>query len=194
MTSDSCSRGKCEPKEPGEFSWHEALHECGPVMLRIAYSILGDEDEAKDCVQIAFIRLFKTIERYDPTKDPRPYLIAITRNVAFDEYKKKGRNALPIDLIEETFSSGAVVEDTILQDLVLENAVRKIIEQTGLNPYQATVFVYSTVYGMKPKEIACFVGKTSREVSKTLSRARAKIREKLDRNALFELLNGDDEA
>ena len=53
-------------------------------MYAVAYRIVGSPEAAEDAVQDALIRAWRSIRRFDPTKDIEPWLFTITRRAALD--------------------------------------------------------------------------------------------------------------
>jgi RNA polymerase sigma-70 factor (ECF subfamily) len=59
--------------------------------FRLAYLILGDAGQAQDITQEAFLRAYRAIDRYDPARPFRPWLLAITANLARNQRRSLGR-------------------------------------------------------------------------------------------------------
>ncbi|MGD9365339.1 MAG: sigma-70 family RNA polymerase sigma factor [Desulfobacteraceae bacterium] len=52
------------------------------------YSLAPDPSIADDLTQDVFVKLFDSIERIDPDRGIKPYLMRITRNMAIDNWRK----------------------------------------------------------------------------------------------------------
>jgi RNA polymerase sigma-70 factor (ECF subfamily) len=50
-----------------------------------------DSHDAEDLCQEAFLRAFAALERYDPSRDVRPWLLGISRNVLREHIRRVGR-------------------------------------------------------------------------------------------------------
>lgn len=48
-----------------------------------------NHDLTKDIIQDAFVRFWKKIEYLDSSKDLKSYLYSITKNLVFEEFRKK---------------------------------------------------------------------------------------------------------
>ena len=59
--------------------------------FRLAYLLLGDPDDAEDIAQETFLRAWKYLKRFDPTRPLRPWLLSITTNLARNRHRSVGR-------------------------------------------------------------------------------------------------------
>jgi RNA polymerase sigma-70 factor (ECF subfamily) len=75
--------------DPG--AWEELVRQHESSLFRLAYLLLGDADEAGDAAQEAFIRAFRSLHRFDTGRPLRPWLLAITANLARNRRRAIGR-------------------------------------------------------------------------------------------------------
>ena len=62
----------------------------GPELYRFARRALGDDGQAEDAVQEAFVRAWRASDRYDPSRASlRTWLFAILRNVVIDQVRAR---------------------------------------------------------------------------------------------------------
>ncbi|HEX2369634.1 MAG TPA: sigma-70 family RNA polymerase sigma factor [Acidimicrobiia bacterium] len=66
----------------------------GRAVFVIALRALGDRVLAEDAVQQTFLQAWRAAERFDPSRDPGPWLYAIARRVAVDVYRRERRHRL----------------------------------------------------------------------------------------------------
>jgi RNA polymerase sigma-70 factor (ECF subfamily) len=59
--------------------------------FRLAYLILGDPEEAKDVVQVSFLRAFRALHRFDLSRPWRPWFLRITANQARNQRRAAAR-------------------------------------------------------------------------------------------------------
>jgi len=61
------------------------------AVFRLAYLLLGDADDAEDIAQETFIRAWKALRRFDPTRPLRPWLLSIAANLSRNRLRSVGR-------------------------------------------------------------------------------------------------------
>src|SRR5262252_7154827 len=80
----------------------------------LAYWILQSRDDAEDAVQDAYIRAFRAFHAF-AGNDPRPWLLAIVRNVAYSAFSARKQRNL-IKLIEDSKEKNRVELASATQD------------------------------------------------------------------------------
>ncbi len=63
----------------------------GGAMFAIAMSMLSNRELAADCVQEAFVKVWRASRSFDPGRELRPWIATITRRVAVDIYRREAR-------------------------------------------------------------------------------------------------------
>ncbi|MBZ0303741.1 MAG: RNA polymerase sigma factor [Anaerolineae bacterium] len=61
------------------------------VVFRLAYLLMGDAHDAEDIAQETFIRALRYLDRYDPERPLRPWLLRIATNLARNRRRSLGR-------------------------------------------------------------------------------------------------------
>ena len=64
----------------------------GGAVFTVAYAALGDRGLAEEAVQQTFLQAWRASSRFDPNRDPGPWLYAIARRVAVDLYRRERRH------------------------------------------------------------------------------------------------------
>jgi RNA polymerase sigma-70 factor (ECF subfamily) len=72
-------------------AWVMLVSQHQQAVFRLAYLLLGDPDEAQDVAQQVFIRAFRYLHRFDPARPLRPWLLRITRNLAYNRQRSLRR-------------------------------------------------------------------------------------------------------
>jgi len=69
----------------------------GRAVFTVAYRSLGDRGLAEEVVQQTFLQAWRAADRFDPEKDPGPWLYAIARRAAVDAYRRERRHRVDRD-------------------------------------------------------------------------------------------------
>ncbi len=150
-------------------------------VVRTAYQITGDLEDAKDVAQAVFLRLWRVLQRFDLERRFDTWLYRITVNAAIDHLRERGPKgflqALPDDAGERLADPAAGAEDVLgvktLQRAFLHLAAR-------LAPKQRAVFVLKDIEGVETGEIARMLGITESTVRNHLLQARRVLRAGLE--------------
>ena len=62
----------------------KSIRAFAPKVYAYLCGMLGDEQEAEDAMQEAFVRAARAIERYDVASDPEQWILGLARRVAAD--------------------------------------------------------------------------------------------------------------
>jgi len=145
--------------------------------------MLGDEMDAEDIAQQVFIRVWKSAGRYQPTAKFTTWLFKITRNLVFNELRRRKRHpATPLQTEEEEHffqpvDNGGMPPDESLLDLELNDAIQLAID--ALPETQRMAIVLRRYEEMPYEEIGHVLGLSVPAVKSVLFRARAELRERL---------------
>lgn len=149
-------------------------------VVRIAYQVTGDWDDAIDVSQGVFLRLWKGLRRYDPARRFDTWLYRITVNAAIDFVRARGRalEALP-DEPPAGFSGEATGERRV--DLARLRAAFVRLS-ARLAPKQRAAFVLREIEGLDTVEVARILEVTESTVRNHLLQARRALRAGLERD------------
>jgi RNA polymerase sigma-70 factor (ECF subfamily) len=93
----------------------------GGAAYSLAYRILGDRGSAEDCIQEAFISIWRSGGRFDSTRGSvRSWTLSIVRNRAIDALRSKAGKAPKL-----TFDDDAILESRPSGELTEEEAMRQ---------------------------------------------------------------------
>jgi RNA polymerase sigma-70 factor, ECF subfamily len=105
-------------KDPEAFEVFYDRH--GGVSYSLAYRILGDRTAAEDCIQEAFISIWRSGARFDPTRGSvRSWTLSIVRNRAIDALRSKAGKAPKL-----TFDDDAILESHEAEERTEDEALR----------------------------------------------------------------------
>lgn len=78
----------------GEVSAYEVLvRKYQGIAHRTAYLVTGQSAEAEDATQQAFVKAYRALDRFDPDRPFRPWLLRIVGNEARNARRSAGRRA-----------------------------------------------------------------------------------------------------
>lgn len=72
-------------------AWEALVRDHQQAVFRFAYLLLGDPDQAEDVAQEAFLRAFRALDRFDPERPFRPWVLSITANLARNQRRSASR-------------------------------------------------------------------------------------------------------
>ncbi len=115
----------------GKNEWLKEVFEThSQMLLRYAFKLTGDEDQAREAAQETFLRLLYANRRRVEDRVKR-WLFTVCRNIIFDKKKKEkrmyrlkedevagGKDTAPLEVLEKKQSRGVLLE---LMDSLSEN-------------------------------------------------------------------------
>lgn len=155
----------------------ETERQFGGYCYTVAYNILGNEQDAEECVNDTLVRLWESIPPARP-ENLYAYTAAITRNIAknrlkAEHAKRRGGTELPAVLDE---LRDCTAPDTVEQELdrrVLGEALNRFLGT--LKPDHRIIFVQRYWYLCSVEEITENLQLTKSKVTVTLMRTRKKL-------------------
>ncbi|WP_328869835.1 RNA polymerase sigma-70 factor [Streptomyces sp. NBC_00287] len=162
----------------------DVFEEHRPVLLEVAYRMLGRVADAEDVVQEAWLR-WTGGDRAE-VRDPRGFLVRVTTRLAIDRLRQvKARNEAYVGpWLPEPYVTdfGDTVPDTaeraVLADTV-SLAVLVVLE--SLSPLERAVFVLREAFGYPYADIATMLDRGEPAVRQLAGRARKHVDERKPR-------------
>ncbi len=75
-----------------EAAWEEMVRHYSRRIYNLAYRFTGNRAAAEDLTQEVFLRLYRTLEQYDPREgDLSSWLMRVARNLIIDDYRRRTR-------------------------------------------------------------------------------------------------------
>ncbi|MFF3491635.1 RNA polymerase sigma factor SigJ [Streptomyces sp. NPDC002795] len=155
-----------------------------PVLMGVAYRMLGRVADAEDVVQDAWLR-WSRADRAD-VREPRAYLVRVTTRLAIDRLRQvQSRREsyvgpwLPEPLVTDF---GPTVPDTAERAVLADSvslAVLVVLE--SLSPLERAVFVLREAFGLTYAEIAGTLERGEAAVRQLAARARKHVDERRPR-------------
>ncbi|QYX81599.1 RNA polymerase sigma-70 factor [Streptomyces akebiae] len=162
----------------------DVFEEHRPVLMGVAYRMLGRVADAEDVVQDAWLR-WSGADRSD-VREPRGFLVRVTTRLAIDRLRQvQSRNeAYPGPWLPEPYVTdyGATVPDTaeraVLADTV---SLAVLVVMESLSPLERAVFVLREAFGYPYAEIATMIDRAEPAVRQLAGRARRHVDERRPR-------------
>lgn len=145
--------------------------------------MLGSHSDAEDIAQQVFVRVWKNAKRYEPRAKFTTWLLKITRNLVFNELRRRSRHAaMPLqaetDEEERPIKDEQVVApDAALLQEELQRAVDAAIANLPEN--QRMALILRRYEQLSYEEIAETLDQSVSAVKSLLFRARTELRESL---------------
>ncbi|MCE9610807.1 MAG: sigma-70 family RNA polymerase sigma factor [Chthoniobacter sp.] len=150
--------------------------------------MLGDSGDAEDIAQQVFIRVWKSAARYEPTAKFTTWLFKITRNLVFNELRRRKRHPAqsldaaafhdddrPMQVADHTVKA----PDTSVLDEEMQAAIQRAIDE--LPETQRMAVILRRYDDIPYEEIGEILDLSVPAVKSVLFRARTELREKLKR-------------
>lgn len=146
---------------------------------RLAFRILGNEEEARDIVQDSFVKIWQKIGSYDPSRKFVTWMNGIVVHASVDRLRVLRRHVMvPVDQVVQTLEAlqqrdpGTAADN---RDLAL--LIRYLAD--GLPEKQKLVFILRDIEGLSSEEVETVTGFPEDSVKSNLCHARKSVREKL---------------
>ncbi len=156
--------------------------------FRVAFHIVGDEDDAKDIAQQAFVRLWYALAGFDESQRFDPWFCRIVVNLAIDHHRaerRRGAGTVPLTYETADPASGAGTGAAGgAEAAAARREMREVFRRAaaGLGAVQRAVFTLKEIEGVGTVEIASILGIRESTVRNHLMHARRHLREALRRD------------
>lgn len=160
-------------------------------VINISYGMLSNQEDAYDVSQEVFIKIYKSIDKFQGNSSLSTWIYRITMNMCKDFLRKRGRAVVYSlnDVIGDTDKERDIKDDSLTPEEVTEQnevqqAVRDAINALK-EEYKQVISLYD-LEGLSYEEVAYSLDCPIGTVKSRLNRARAALRKKLsDKRELF---------
>jgi RNA polymerase sigma-70 factor (ECF subfamily) len=172
--------------EGDERAYKELLHRYRRSVYSISFRMIGHREEARDLAQEVFIRAFRSLHRYDPSRPFSSWIFKITSNLCIDYYRRKRHSTISL---QESFEGEddrpriELVDPNPAPDEELFSKTRSAhldVLLRSLPPRYRVVVVLRHKEEMSYDEIAAELDIPVGTVKARLHRAHRILRQKLD--------------
>lgn len=173
--------------ERSEQGIRELHNKYGKVFHHLSYNIVGNQQDAEECVNDAYLGAWNAI----PPARPNPlltYLCKIVRNISLKLYhkseamKRSSQHTVAMEEIEACVAATNTVEAEIdAKELahIIENFLDTLTDENRV------IFMRRYWFSDSCKDIAELVGLTEKNISVRLTRIRQKMKEYLPEREVF---------
>ena len=147
------------------------VSEFQPLVFRLAFRLLCDEDEARDITQETFVKVWLSLKTYNQENRLSTWLYKITCNTCYDRLRSLRHS--PLD--NESAFSGSV---NIPSDDNIEISLLRYTSE--LPPQQKLVFMLRDVEELEVAEVQTITGLSPEKIKSSLYLARKNIRYKMN--------------
>jgi RNA polymerase sigma-70 factor (ECF subfamily) len=161
-----------------ELALDELVRRKTQALMAVVYRVLTDREEARDVVQLTFVRIWEHRARYSQEYSPNTWIYRIATNLAIDHLRSRRsreRAAEPLRLHMERRQDAAGGRHLARLG---DREVQGIFEElaAGLSEKQRAVFVLREIEGLSSREVAAIVGCRESTVRNHLFHARNQLR------------------
>jgi RNA polymerase sigma factor (sigma-70 family) len=161
-------------------AYEEIVRRYQQVAFRTAYVITGSAPEAEDAAQEGFVKAYRALDRFREGADPRPWLLRIVANEARNRVRSAGRRRNLELRLAEDFRPGDAAPSPEAAALAAEERSRLMHELNSLSDDDRIVISFRYLLGLDGDETAAALGIPEGTVKSRLSRALARLRERLE--------------
>ena len=142
-------------------------------MYALAYNLLRNRDEARDCVQDAYAELWNKRYTIEPDKPPLALVLTMVRNNCLDRLKSRSTKA-DDEILETLLDHNTENQIDAASDL---NTVIQLIDKLPHN--QQLVLRLRTIDGLEIEQIQELTHFSRENIYTLLSRARKSLKEQI---------------
>jgi RNA polymerase sigma factor (sigma-70 family) len=156
------------------------IRKYNPRLFRIGMSIVNDDMEVEELMQIAFIKAYENLPKFESRSSFSTWLTRIFMNECYQHLKRKDRKRLALTnsiKLSDFNSTDMKVPDRLLLNKELGKALEHALVQ--LPEKYRTVFVMREMEDMSIAETVASLGISESNVKVRLNRAKTMLKETL---------------
>ena len=145
--------------------------------------MLGDHEEARDVAQLAFLRVWENLPRYDPSFAFSTWLFRIAGNLAIDALRARGTRARTLAESFRLVRGGLLAAEPEAPLRLSREEIRRVFDACAvvLSEKQRLVFVLRELEEKESREVVEILGCRESTVRNHLFQARRLLRDELRR-------------
>ncbi|MDQ2086680.1 sigma-70 family RNA polymerase sigma factor [Herbivorax sp. ANBcel31] len=165
---------KCIDGDSHAFS--ELVTRYKKLIYNIIYNIIYNKDEVNDIAQEVFIKIYKSLNKYDSQYKFSTWSAKIATNYCYDVLKKKKINSVPIENAYGVYSQEDTPETSYIkreQRDIINNEIMKLPEK-----YRVLLMLYHK-NGLSYEEMSQILDEPMSIIKNRIYRARVMLKNKL---------------
>ncbi len=173
--------------ERSETAISETARKYGKYCRYIAFNILRNDEDSKECVNDTYLRAWNSIPPHRPSV-LKTFLGKITRNLSLDKYEQynaekrnSGQMPLILDEIQECVPASDNTEN-IIEEMALTEILNRFLSSLSLE--QRKIFMRRYWYLSPIKEIATEYSISESKVKMSLFRSRNELKKLLEKEGI----------
>jgi RNA polymerase sigma-70 factor (ECF subfamily) len=160
-------------------------------VYNLCYRMLGERGEAEDAAQEAFLRAYLNLQRYDPARSFKTWLLSIASNYCIDRLRRRRLQWMSLDDEPVVDHLALSSDDPEPEPALLQNERSEALQGllSELSPDYRAVVILRYWYDYSYAEIADITDTTESAVKSRLFRARQVLADKIGDSAASRLMN-----
>ena len=162
-----------------EDAIHQTQMKYGAYLSKVAYNILADFEDSKECVNDTYLAAWNSM----PTNRPSnlgTYLGKITRQITIDLFRRKNRTkryaseyAISLDELGDSFADGTTPDLELDAKLLIEaiNRFLRALPDDARNTFIGRYYFFDSI-----KDVASYCAMNESKVKTTLYRTRQSLK------------------
>ncbi|WP_054693238.1 RNA polymerase sigma factor [Syntrophomonas palmitatica] len=186
MTSEEILLQRSIQGDTGSFE--ELVVQYQNKVYALAYRYMGNEDDAYDMAQEAFLKAFRSLRSFKGNSSFGTWLYRVTTNVCLDELRRRKRRIAPLSLdeplatqdgdeMEKEIADHSPGADILYEQKEFSQYIQSLLDE--MKPEHKSAIVLRDVMELSYEEIAESLNCSLGTVKSRISRAREILRKKL---------------
>lgn len=147
------------------------------LVYSVVYKMITDKEEVHDVSQEVFIRLYKSLDKYNPEYKMSTWIVKITTNLCLDTLRKKKQDTVTLDDAIGVSSSVDTPEESLIKSQrsqLIKKAINELPEK-----YKVLIILFHN-NGMSYEEMTKILDEPMSIIKNRLYRARLMLKDKLE--------------
>ncbi|PYG85697.1 RNA polymerase sigma-70 factor (ECF subfamily) [Ruminiclostridium sufflavum DSM 19573] len=166
-------------------AFEEIVSRYKKLVYSVVYKMIPDREEVNDVSQEVFIRLYKSLDKYNPEYKMSTWIVKITSNLCLDTLRKKKQDTVALDDAIGVSSNTDTPEEALIKNQrsqLIKSAINELPDK-----YKILITLFHS-NGLSYEEMTKVLNEPMSIIKNRLYRARLMLKAKLDRARKEEIL------